>query len=258
MSGLTPDQVLEQSASASKSLTAYRVRAVATGQAQLAEGSASGLIAQILRAPVKIAGEGPVDDDAASFDFDATLSGLPAIQANVTKVGGGLFAGLLGTDYKVDLPAASVAAVRPAELASGLLGWATKPSDAGREAVDGTDTVHLTASVDVGEVLDAASAALGAIQNAPISRAGLEQSRPQLEAALTERVVDLWIGTADLLPRRIKVRLRFSGRVDAISALRSASVDLDMRFSDFGKSVSITAPSTTEVLDLARLRSLAP
>lgn len=257
VSGLTADEILRQSTVAADGLTAFTLTADATMQARVAGGALPALITQALAGSVKVQGTGPVNGDSASFDFDATLPGLPTIQGNLTKVGGDLYAGVLGTDYKVALPKDQVAAVVPANLVSGLLGWATDPAEAGRETVDGTKTVHLTAKIDLKQALDAISRAVSAVGGGDVSPAELRRSQAQLQVAVTEQALDLWIGIDDLIPRRIAAKLRFAGRIDALPALRSGSFDLDTRYSNIGEEVVITAPATTEVLDLARLRSLA-
>lgn len=257
VSGLTADEILRQSEAAADAVTAFTLTADITAQGRATAGALPALVAQALAGSVKIRGSGPINGDSASFDFDITPPGLSAIQGNVTKVGGDLYVGILGTDYKVDLPEEQVAAVVPADLMSGLLGWATDPVDAGRDKVDGTETVHLTAKLDLEKALDAISGAIGAVGGGEVSPATLRRSETQLQAVVTQRSLDLWIGVEDLIPRRVVARLRFAGTVDALPQLRSLSLDLDTRFSKIGEAETITAPTTTEVLDLGRLRSLA-
>ena len=260
VSGLTADEILRQSTAAADGLTAFTLAGDTAVQARATGGAGGALpavVAQALNGGVRITGTGPVNGDSASFDFDAKLAGLPAIQGNVTKVGGGLYVGVLGTDYKVDVPADQVAAVVPADLISGLLGWATAPAVAGRETVDGTETVHLTAKLDVKQALHAIAGAVAAISGGKVSPATLRRSETQLRAAVTERALALWIGVDDLIPRRIVAKLRFAGAIDALPPVRSGSLDLDVRVSKIGEAVDITAPTTTQTLDLGRLRSLA-
>lgn len=256
-SGLTADEILRRSTAAADGLAAFTLAGDATVQARVAGGGLPALLTQALAESVKVRGTGPVNGDSASFDFDATLPGLPTIQGNLTKVGGDLYAGVLGTDYKVALRKDRVAAVVPADLVGGLLGWATDPAEAGRETVDGTATVHLTAKVNLERALDAISGAVAGLGGGEVPPATLRRSQAQLQAAVTEQALDLWIATDDLIPRRITAKLRFTGKIDALPPLRSGSLDLDARFSKIGESATITAPATTRVLDLARLRSLA-
>ena len=257
VSGLTPDEILRQSHAAADALTAFTLTADATVQANVAPGALPKLVTQALVGSVAVTGAGPVNVGSASLSFDAKLTGLPAIQGNVTKVGGALYVGVLGTDYKVALPAKRFESVVPAELAGGLLAWATAPTEVGRETIDGTKTVHLAATVDLDRALGAISGAVAGIGGGTVSGATLRRSATQLHAAITERKLDLWIGIDDLITRRVTARLRFDGRVDALPQVRSGSLDLDVRLSKIGEAVDITAPATTKVLDLARLRSLA-
>jgi hypothetical protein len=257
VSGLTPDEILRQSSAAADGLTAFTLTAEAAVQADVAAGSLPKLVAQALTGSIGLQGTGPVNGGSASFDFDARLTGLPAIQGNITKVDGALYVGVLGTDYKVALPAEQVESVVPAELPGGLLAWATAPAEVGRETIDGTRTVHLTAAVDVERALGAISGAVSAIGGSDVPAATLRRSATQLRAALTEQKLDLWIGIDDLIPRRVTARLRFDGKVDALPQVRSGSLDLDARLSKVGEATDISAPATTAVLDLGRLRSLA-
>ena len=253
VTGLTPDEILRQSATATASLTAFHVAVDATVEADVAPGALPKLVAQALGDSITITGEGPVNGDAASFDFDAAVTGLPPLQGNLTKVAGQLFAGVLGTDYRVDLPPAQVAAVVPGRLATGLLSWAGTPTEVGRETVDGVATVHLAAMVDTGRALADIAPMLQSLRGIVLTAA----ARRQLEVALTPTTVDLWIGVDDLILRRATTKLNYAGGVAAFRALRTGSLALDVRFTEFGQTVTITPPSTTNVLDLARLRGLA-
>jgi hypothetical protein len=253
VAGLTADEILSQSTAAAADLTAFRLAADATIAADVAPGTLPKLVEQALSDPVAISGQGPVNGDDASFDLDAEIPGLPRLQANLTKVGGELFVGVLLTDYKVDLPEEQVASVVPGRLPAGLMAWATEPREAGRETVDGVETVHLAAQIDPARAFADLAPLLQAIQGAPLPAA----TQKQLAGALATRTMDLWIGIDDLLPRRIHTKLDYAGGVAAVRALRSANLDLDLRLSKLGEEVPITAPATTEVLDLARLQALA-
>ena len=257
MSGLTPGEILRQSHTAADALTAFTLSVDATAQARVTAGALPKLVEQALTGSVRLTGTGPVNAGSASFDFDARLSKLPAIQGNVTKVGGTLYVGVLGTDYKISLPAKQVESVVPAELAGGLLAWAAAPTEVGRETVDGTKTVHLAATIDIDRALGAISGAVTALGGSGVPAATLRRSATQLPAAIRERKLDLWIGIDDLIPRRVTARLRFDGKVDALPQVRSGSLDLDVHLTKIREAVAITAPATSEVLDLNRLRSLA-
>ncbi len=253
VTGLTPEQILARSTAAAADLAAFRVKATTTLAADVAPGTLPTLAEQILSEPVTLAGEGPVNGGDTSLDLDGTIAGLPPIQANLTKVAGGLFAGVLLTDYKIDLPAAQVAGVIPGRLPRGLLAWASAPTEVGRETVDGVSTVHLATTIDTTRALADLAPLIGALQGAPLTPA----TQKRLGAALSTKTLDVWIGVEDLLPRRFRGKLDYTGGVPALKQLRSAKLDLDLTLSKLGEAVTITPPTTTEVLDLNRLQSLA-
>ncbi len=255
-SGLTPDQVLERAVTASTELRRYRVSGTANVQASLTGGRVPDLVRQALGPGVSLRGAGRVDEGSAAVEIGVALAGLPALQADVTKAGGRLLADVLGTAYRVDLPPGRVAAVVPARLAEALLRRMANPRDAGREDIDGVATVRLSGIVDAeraGRDLTAALRALGATGRAQRTEAAARQ----LERGLRTRSIEAWIGARDRLPRRVTARLSFAGRLDAVPELRSATIDLDLRFTHLGVAAPIVVPEATEVLDLRRLRSLA-
>lgn len=252
--GLTSDEILRQSRAASATLSAFHLTGKATVTATITPGaSLPKLVVQALRAPVTIAGEGTVNGDAVTVDLDATISGLPPLQGNVTKVADRLFVSVLGTDYKVDLPPRQVAAVVPGRLVGGLLAWADAPSDAGREKVDGVATVHLRTTIEPARALADILPAVQAVRPGAVT----PTARRQMATALTTRTMDLWIGVDDLRPRRIAADIVFSGPVAAVPGLRRGSLKLDLLLTKLGEVVEITAPTTTNILDLNRLSSLA-
>lgn len=253
VAGLSPGEILRQSAAAAAGLTAFRVAVDGRLAAEVVPGSLPKLAEQALIDPVTFSGQGPVNGDGASFDLDATISGLPPLPINLTKVADELFIGVLATDYKVDLPKAQVASVVPGRLASGLLAWATAPREVGRETVNDVATVHLAATIDTTRALADLAPLIRSIQGSSLTAA----AQKQLAAALATKTVDLWIGIDDLLPRRILAKLDYTGGVSAIRALKSANLNLDVNLRQLGEAVPITAPATTEVLDLARLQALA-
>lgn len=253
VAGLTPDEILRQSAEAAKGLTAFQVAVDATLAADVAPGTLPKLAEQALEEPVTISGEGPVNGNDASFDLDATIAGLPPLQANVTKVAGRLFVGVLLTDYKVDVDQTQIAAIVPARFPRGMLAWATSPKEVGREKVGDASTVHLTATIDTARALTDLAPVIQRLQGARLSPA----TRKQLGAAVTTKTIDLWIGVDDLLPRRLRARLDYAGGVQAVRALKTATLDINVNLSKIGDAVPIPAPTTTEVLDLERLQALA-
>jgi len=260
-SGKTPRQVLTDAQGASANQERFQMNVDLAGSGKLAraglpEGVNPALLTSIISGGVTANGQASVNAGDVLFDFDASLAQLPNVQGNLTKVGDRLFVGALGTDYRVDLPADQVRPVRPSLLPSGLLTWMTAPEEVGRETIDGVETVHLTGEVDLDVVSRDTLNAIAVFDDVPITQDEIRRSIPELRRALTERSVDVWIGTKDLLPRRVTAKLRFDGRVTALPQLSTASLDLDATFSRYGDEVDIAAPSTDKVLDLDQAQTL--
>ena len=93
----------------------------------------------------------------------------------------------------------------------------TDPVEAGREEIDGTDTVKVTGGVDAGG---------GLRRPRPAARTdGATVPPADLEAALQEGVVEAWIGTEDLRPRRVHIVLKGDGTGVAEGV---GAIDLDL------------------------------
>ena len=242
--GLSAAQLLAQSSVAAKELKSFRVSLEAKGTVNLPASSGSGL-GGLLKGPLDISGEGPVEPpDKASLDAKINLSGLP-LQGNITRVGDEVFVGFLGQDFKVNLPPAQVALLDFGSLYPTLAAWAKDPTIAGREDIDGTSTVKVDATLDASAALQALGPALG-----------IEGITPaQARSALSTGRLETWIGTADLLPRRIHVILAATGAKLA-PGVGAIDLDLTVDLSAFDEPVDITAPANAKALNLNDLGSL--
>ncbi len=246
----TPDQILTDAQGASAGQTQFRFTVSGSGKGSVAPGPRTpSMVVQTLAGGIEASGQGMVNDRDAAVDFDAKLAQLPSVQGNVTKVDGRVFVGLLGTDYRVDVPEEQVRVARPGLIPSGLLMWITSPRLEGREEIDGVETVHMTGEVDLDVVSRDTLYALARLPNSTVTPDEIRRSIPEVRRALTERSVEMWIGTTDLLPRRVLVNLRFDGRVTAVPELSKGEFQFDVRFTSFGEAVTIVEPSTDRVLD---------
>ena len=242
--GLSAQQLLTQSSTAAKALTSFRVDLAATGQIDLPAGTGGG-IAGLLKGPIDISGEGPVQPpDKASLDAKIGLAGLP-LQGNITRVGDAVYVSFLGQDFQVDLAPAQVALLDLGSLYPTLVNWATNPVTAGTEDIDGTSTVKVRADLDAAKALTALAPVLGVAGVTPA----------QARAALTTGTFEAWIGTGDLLPRRVHVVLAAEGAKLA-PGVGKINLDLTVNLSAFNEPVDITAPKNAKPLDLNNLGSL--
>ena len=241
--GLTPAQLLQRSSDAFAAVNSFRIGLEATGDISFTD-PASGPAA-LLDGPLELSGEGPVaPPDKASIDTSVQIGGIP-LQVNLTRVGDEVFLGALGQDFKIALPPEQVALLDFGALYPTLVNWTTNPADAGHEDIDGTDTVKVTGTVDAAKAL----ADLG-----PLLGVG-KVSVADAERAVRTGTVEFWIGTGDLLPRRIHLVLGADGSAIS-STVGAVNIDLTANLSAFGDPVDITAPSNAQPLDLNELGSL--
>jgi hypothetical protein len=242
--GLSAQEVLTRSAAEAAKVETFRIDLDLTGNIGLRSPSAipGG---SLLAGPLDISGEGPVElPDKASLDVTIKLSGLP-VQANVTRVGDDVYLSALGQDFKVAVPASTVRLLSFGDLYPTLVDWTTDPSIAGREDLDGTPVVKVNGAVDP----EKAFADLG-----PLLSAG-DVGPAKARAALKRGTVEFWIGTEDLLPRRIHLVLRADASLLA-EGLGLIDIDLSADLSDYDEPVDITAPANARPLDPGSLGSL--
>lgn len=127
----------------------------------------------------------------------------------------------------------------------GYLRGAGTVEEVGTETINGVETTHYRAVVDLDRVADVAPAELQ------------EQVREQIEllkeqTGQTELPIEVWVD-ADGLPRRIVYTFDLSlGDPES-----STSTVLTMDFSDYGLDVTVEPPPATEVTDISELAGAA-
>ena len=240
--GLTPRQLLDQSAEAAAQLESFRISIDASGRIDLDQG------AGILNGPIAVSGEGPVQPpDRASIDAKIDLAALSPL-VNLSRVADEVFVGLLGQDFRLALPPEQVALLDFAALYPTLTGWMKDPTEAGREDIDDTATVKVTGAID-------ATAAFTDLQPLLQTSGVSAVPKAQLEAALKEGTVEAWIGTEDLRPRRIHIVMKADG-TGVVAGVGAIEIDLTASLSAFDEPVDISAPRNPRDLDLDQLGSL--
>jgi len=243
--GLTPQALLDRSADEAAKVETFRIAFAAKGRVDIDDtGSVPG--AALLAGDLDISGEGPVQPpDRASVDARIALAG-PTLQGNLTRVGDEVFVGVLGQEFRVDLPPAQVALLDLGALYPTLVGWAADPAVDGTEEIDGTPTVKVTSALDPERALT---------DLAPLLQ--IDGVTPaQARAAITEGTLETWIGTEDLLPRRLHLVLKGDGS-GLDGGVGAIDLDLTADLSDYGEPVDIQAPRDPQELDLDQLGSFA-
>jgi hypothetical protein len=243
--GLTARELLDRSAEEAAAAESFRIAVEATGGVDLAERSEVP-VGDLLAGDLDVSGEGPVQPpDRASLDLQLRLAG-PTLQGNVTRVGDEVFIGVLGQDFRVDLPPEQVALLDLSALYPTLVGWAVDPEESGRGEIDGTPTVTVTSDLDPERALTDLAPLL------QIDGVSAEQAR----AAVSEGSLEASIGTEDLLPRRVRLVLRADGSgLDA--GVGPIAIDLTADLTAYDEPVDIQAPQDARELDLDQLGSFA-
>jgi hypothetical protein len=238
--GLSPAQILEKSSAAATDAGPFRIAFGLKGTLDVTQpGALPAGLGRLLDGPVDVSGEGPVvPPDKASIDASAKVSGI-GLQVNLTRVGDNVYVGILGQDFKLDLPAAQVGLLSFGDLYPTLVSWTTQPQEAGREDIEGTSVVKITGTLDPAKALADLGPALGASG---------QVTPAQARRALQEGTAEFWVATDDLRPRRVHVVLKGDGTgvVDGVGAI---DVDLTADFTNWGERVDIPEPQDAQPLD---------
>lgn len=243
--GLTPARILSRSSAAARQLHSFRIAVDGTGSADVSGRASSIPGAGLLKGPLQISAAGPVQPpDRVSLDAKLGIGG-PSLQVNVTRVGDGVYLGLLGTDYAVNLPRRDVALLDLGDLYPTLAGWMTHPKEAGRADVNGDPTVEITGAIDPEKALADLRPLLG----------GGSVTPAQARRALKSGTVEAWIGTRDLRPRKVHLVLSADG-AGVAKGVGAVTADITATLSDFDAPVDIPAPTGARPLDLHGLGGL--
>jgi hypothetical protein len=140
-----------------------------------------------------------------------------------------------------------------AKLGIKPLDWLQNPKVVGTESVGGTDTTHITASINVPAFLNDFSTFLQKASTLGVSGVGSTSKglsaaeRNQIAGAVKNPRFDLWTGNSDKTLRRLTVALTLpvSGATSTqLGGLRSADIGLSMQYGDVNQPQTISAPTT--------------
>lgn len=131
--------------------------------------------------------------------------------------------------------------------------WLVNPVNAGTARIDGVETLHLVASLDVARFLADASrlsSAGSALEVSARQGSATGLISPETILALAHAVksarVDVYTGKEDRLLRRLVLTATLSsknGGNSTLEGLRTATLHLDLQFSDLNRPQTIIAPS---------------
>ena len=147
--------------------------------------------------------------------------------------------------------------------------WLTDPKREGTEEVGGTETIHISAGVDVTRFVEDLNRILGRtdLQQDPCAEEGEEseentpepssrqltdEQRAQIVEAVQDARVDIWTGEDDTTLRRINVDLRLdvpAEREEAANGLKDGRVRFDLLLGALNEEQEIAAPEGARPLE---------
>lgn len=247
-SGLEPAEILELARGATADTEGFALDLDAKASASTVAGADVSGFAALVAKPIELSAKGRVRRPRShSLDLDLRTDGLP-LQATFAQVEDGLYLTVLGQSFRFATPTGSIAAIEPANIPGALLGWMLGPEDAGRESVDGVQTAHLTGTVDPRALTELASL-VGKLSGRP-------ETAVERPSRLRAGALEAWIGTDDLLPRRIRLSMRTDGELRSLPGLASLQIDATLTFSDYGAGEAIVAPPDARTLRVEDLTGL--
>lgn len=128
--------------------------------------------------------------------------------------------------------------------------WLVNPQVVGNEAVEGADTTHVSAGINVPALLNDLNTFLTRASSVGAASGGLPNgispsSRSHIATEIHNPRLDVWTGTADRTLRRLDLRLNLDVTGQAAALLgSSAALQLTMRYADLNQPQTITAPTT--------------
>lgn len=232
---LTAEEVLAGSTRAWADVESFRVAFEVAGDADLGPSAA-----EALGGRVDVSGEGLVrPPDAVALDATVSTVFIP-VQVGVTRLGDEVVLSALGQNIGIAVDDATLEFVDLRQAYPELADWMTNVQRADGESIDGTSTVALSGAIDG----DRALAALG-----PVLGAGAPDPSAADAVAGTATV---WVGTGDLVPRRIALTLRGNAaRLAADAGALDVAVTVDIR--DIGTSDEVVVPPVDELLTPERV-----
>jgi hypothetical protein len=214
-------------------------------------------VAQLTQ-PLSIDVGGPYQSNGkgklSSFNWQVSLSGGGQnISGTLISTGQNVFVGYQGTNY--DVGPSTVAQLQQSSGQGHSLkdygidpqAWVKDPTEQGSENVNGVDTTHVTASVDIGRMVTDF--------NKTIQKAGsMSTAVPQQLSADTIKKIqdvvknpkfDIYVGKSDHTIRRLSVAVDFQIPADQRAKFQGAeggTLNFSIDFENVGQPQKITAP----------------
>ncbi len=195
-----------------------------------------------------------------SFNWQVAVSGGgQAISGGLISTGDNVFVGFQGTNYEVG--AAKVAQVNSQlgqQTSAGKSlkdygidpqAWVKDPQEKGTENVNGVDTTHIQANVDLvkmftdfNKTISQAGGAIGASAPQQLTAAQIQK----ISDTVKNPKFDIYVGKSDNKIRRLAVAVDFTvpqASQAQVQGATSGSVTFSLDFAKVGEKKTITAPS---------------
>jgi hypothetical protein len=217
-----------------------------------------------LQQPVSLKLSGPYQSNGKgklpSLKWQASFSGGgQSITGGVTSTGDNAFVNFQGSDYEVGKD--QVAQINQqlatqtgqkktlADFGIDPKNWVTDAQDKGDENVNGTDTTHVQAGVDVSKMLTDLNKTIGQAGGAMGASAPAQltpQQIDQVKQVVKSPKIDVYVGKDDDTLRRLNVSIDFSipeAQRSQFQGAEGGNITFSLDLADVGKQQTITAPA---------------
>jgi hypothetical protein len=234
----------------------------------------SGAAGQQLNGPVTLKVSGPFqsrgDIELPELDLDLSVGGAgQKFSAGAVSTGAKGYISYQGKDYAVpdkifqqykkSFAQQQKQGKSKSRLDLGALGidpqkWLTNPKNEGVEKVAGTDTIHVSAGVNVGALLDDINDLLKRSDQLGLSQQQKQQlpsnlsssTRKQIQNSVKKATVDIFTGKDDKTLRRLELAVSFDvpqNLRSQVQGLNAGDVTLKLELADLNKKQDIKPPA---------------
>ena len=211
--------------------------------------------------PMRLRAEGPYvngpERKLPSLDWDVEVDGQDmSVDFGVISTGDNVWVEWMGTAYEVGEERIAEVnrkiAEHPEDIGLDPQRWLVNREEEGEEEVDGVDTIHWSADVDVARFLDDLDEAAERMGRPADERLTPEERRLIVEAVDTAEV-NVWVGQEDNILRRFTLELDFTvpEEVREPDGVESGEIDLLLELSDVNgdQASRIVAPSSSRPIE---------
>ncbi len=216
--------------------------------------------------PVAVTLSGPFTSSSAGEEFDLSAVvnlGTTALPVGLISTGKALYVEVLGTYYALpgsvssSLSKSASGAGASANILTKLhinpRAWLTEARIVGTKSVGGAETDHLTAQVEVrqllGDIGKLAASGAGAVGSSAVTKQLNPANLDQFASAIDSAQVDIYTGASDHIMREFGAAIKFTvppAGQSTLGGITGGSLALDVTISNLNAPETITAPPSSE------------